>query len=186
MDSTLNPTPCGSCRTMTDRFLTICIKDGEVVTFAACVAFCDVCRVEAVNRLRQPALDAQAISHAPSLTPGHEEPVEIQRGETLIIRDGCIDQAEIRFESHRRGRNWIATVTPNKAIPGAGGLERTFWTKTTTSWRKVPEDLQIGDVLEVAAEYVSGSGKNDRDRVYRRVRSIGDGIITLDVTTKPS
>lgn len=179
--------PCGVCRTPTARFISVCIKDGDEVAFAACVAVCDLHAVEAVNVFRQPTLDAQAVSlalpHAddPACAPIAPEPVVL--GEILQIRDGCIDQAEISYETHRRGKNWIATVVADKTQKG--GLRRDFWTKTTTSWRRIPGNLQIGDVLEVAAEYVTGSGRNDKARVYRRVRTVGGGILTLEKVSKP-
>jgi hypothetical protein len=78
------------------------------------------------------------------------------------IEDGCVENHI--FEAHKRGTNWIATVTPNRAAPG--GLDRTFWRKGSGRWYAAPAPLKAGDLIEFAGDYTSGRGNKTRDRSY--------------------
>lgn len=101
------------------------------------------------------------------------------------VRDGCVSQADLGgFETHRRGQNWVATVRSDKTQPG--GLARAFWAKASGSWRHLPEGLKAGDVLEVAHEYTTGSGRNDKDRNYVRVTAVTATLLHFDDCAKPS
>jgi hypothetical protein len=100
-----------------------------------------------------------------------------------VVKNGCVDQGPIHYESHKRGRNWMATVTADKTKPG--GLARSFWDKGTTSWRKLPAGLMAGDVVEVAGEYVTGGGRNDKDRIYIRIVAVEAGRLLYAVAEKP-
>lgn len=86
------------------------------------------------------------------------------------IEDGCVENLD--YESHKRGTNWIATVTPNRAAPG--GLDRVFWKHGSGAWYKAPE-IKAGDVIEMAGDYTSARGNRTRDRRYVLVVRVEDG-----------
>lgn len=84
---------------------------------------------------------------------------------TLLIVDGCIES--INFETHKRGKNWVAIVTSNKTCPG--GLEREFLDHGSKGWYKIPDAIKVGDVLEFGGDYYSGSGHKNPSREYVKV-----------------
>jgi len=101
----------------------------------------------------------------------------------VTIDTGHVDQAIIGYEPHRRGSNWIATVTHDPASPG--GLARTFWAKGSGSYRAIPETVAEGDIIEVAHDYTSGGGNRSRNRDYYRLWAVTSAEVILVATTKP-
>lgn len=83
------------------------------------------------------------------------------RGYAYAIEDGCVENLD--YETHARGKNWIATVVPSRAAPG--GLERTFWRHGSGRWYKAPS-ITAGDVIEMAGDYYTGRGSKKTDRRY--------------------
>lgn len=102
----------------------------------------------------------------------------------LNIQNDYIDQADLEYESHKHGTNWIAIVTFDPGQPG--GLDRDFFEKGSGSFKKVPESLEPGDVLEVAYDYTSWGGNRSRRRSYYRVISISDEQLSLKEVEKPA
>lgn len=88
------------------------------------------------------------------------------------IEDGCIENLD--YEAHKRGKNWIATVTPNRAAQG--GLDREFWRHGSGRWYKAPS-LTVGDVIEMGGDYYTGRGSALRDRRYVLVVRVEDGYL---------
>lgn len=78
------------------------------------------------------------------------------------IEDGCIENLD--YEEHKRGKNWIATVKPNRGSPG--GLDRAFWKHGSGRWYKAPDNLAAGDLIEMGGDYYTGRGKKRADRRY--------------------
>lgn len=78
------------------------------------------------------------------------------------FEDGCAKN--IAYESHKRGKNWVATVRPNRAAPG--GLDRVFWAHGSGAWYKAPPTFYRGDVVEMGGDYYSARGNVSRDRRY--------------------
>lgn len=91
----------------------------------------------------------------------------------IEISQHYIDQRELGYEDHRRGTNYIATVQFAPSQPG--GLSREFWAKGSGSFRAVPDNLEIGDFIEVAHDYTSGCGNRSRKRDYYRIVSVSEG-----------
>lgn len=89
------------------------------------------------------------------------------------LEDGCV--ANLSYESHSRGKNWVATVTPNRAAPG--GLDREFWKHGSDKWYAAPSTLKAGDIIEMGGDYVSGRGNKTRDRRYVLVVRVEEGHI---------
>jgi len=81
---------------------------------------------------------------------------------------GYWNQADELHESHKRGRNWVATVVCDKGQPG--GLRRTFWANGTGSY--VAPSCEPGDYVEVAADYFSSGGSRSRRRKFFRVLAV--------------
>jgi hypothetical protein len=100
------------------------------------------------------------------------------------ITKGHVDQADQDYEDHKRGKNWIATVEFDPSQPGS--IDRSFWERGSGSYRSVPDNLQRGDLVEVAADYYTGSGRKNPSRSYLRVRKVVEGEeIYLDKVEKP-
>jgi hypothetical protein len=67
------------------------------------------------------------------------------------------------FCGHKRGRNWVAKLTgKNAANMAKSFLESRGETVDV-------ESVKVGDVLEVAGDYVTSSGRLDPNRHYWRV-----------------
>jgi hypothetical protein len=79
------------------------------------------------------------------------------------IEDGALIECPV-YETHKRGKNWAATITVDPAKPG--GLGREFWTHAKgESYYMVPA-LSVGDAVEFGGDYYSGSGRKTADRWY--------------------
>jgi hypothetical protein len=87
------------------------------------------------------------------------------------------------WESHKRGTNWLARIHKNPKAPG--GLDREFADKARGDYYYMwPEDWKRGDVLEFAADYITGSRKRHRNRRYMVVKAIrldedGNGYVEV-------
>lgn len=100
--------------------------------------------------------------------------------EKLTVADGCIRQPN--FNSHRRAKNWVATVKRN--LKAAGGLDRIFWGHRG-EWAFVPEDIVPGTIIECGGDYYTGSGHKCPDRIYFRIMSISKDGIEVESIQKP-
>lgn len=96
---------------------------------------------------------------------------------------GYVDQRDLSYEDHRRGTNYIATVSFNPASPG--NLDRDFWGKGSGSFRAIPDSLKEKNVIEVAHDYTSGGGNKSRRRDYYMIVKITDDALFLTETEKP-
>jgi len=99
---------------------------------------------------------------------------------TWRLVTGCWNQAMVDWSDHKRARNWTATVWCDKASPG--GLGRRFWAHGSSSW--VRPDCRMGDYIEVASDYYSGSGSKRAGRRYFRVLDVAaDAIVVREAST---
>ena len=94
----------------------------------------------------------------------------------FVLEDGCVEHP---WFAVTRGKNWVATVEPNRTCPG--GLARTFWRPGMRQWYRAPKDLRPGDIVEFAADRFSARGSHYYARIYVMVFSIdvddeGDGF----------
>lgn len=67
------------------------------------------------------------------------------------------------YETHRRGKNWMATIEPDPTAPG--GLKRNFIDRGNGKYL-YRNSLEVGDVYEVGADYYSGGGSKRANREY--------------------
>lgn len=89
------------------------------------------------------------------------------------VEDECLKNLD--YESHRRGKNWIAYVRPNRAAPG--GLDREFWKHGSGAWFLMPRKAKPGDIIEMGGDYYTARGNARRDRRYVMVVRVDDGVI---------
>lgn len=101
----------------------------------------------------------------------------------IEIAQGYVDQRDLIYESHHRGTNWIATVSFDPSKPGS--MERNFWEKGSGSFKKLPDELALGDFIEIAADYTSGGGNRSRKREYYRAAVITEDELILVADSQP-
>lgn len=104
----------------------------------------------------------------------------------LDIENGCINQDEIKYNTHSRARNWVATVIRDVTKPGK--LDRDFW-KSHGTHKEIPRLTLVGEVIEVGFDYYSGRGRKSFGREYYKIskidkESIGLELIGIRVTKK--
>lgn len=81
----------------------------------------------------------------------------------LPVEEGALTKVPV-WESHPRGRNWLATIKLDPASPG--GLERHFVTKAHGEYYYMTRDLHPGQPIEFGADYYTGGGKKHSLRRY--------------------
>jgi len=103
--------------------------------------------------------------------------------ERYTLDMGYLDQKELGWCEHRRGKNWIASVAHHPGEPG--GLHRHFWKSGSGSYRLMPADTIAGQYLEVAYDYVGSRGKQYRDRLFFRVLQVSEDSLVLREANRP-
>ena len=100
---------------------------------------------------------------------------------SLAIELGALTECPV-FETHKRGKNWAATLHPDPLSPG--GLQRIFWRKAFGKFfYMVPENLFKDDFVEFGADYYTGSGKKCIQRFYGKVISKTEKELILEKQT---
>jgi hypothetical protein len=95
----------------------------------------------------------------------------------LTLVGGCVVEPPVYCE-HRRGRNWAATVAADPKI--AGGVVRSFWQRGSGDLLYVvPPDLQVNDVVEFGADYISTTPRRHPERWYGVVVSVVPSCLAL-------
>lgn len=137
-----------------------------------------------------PSRDSSTLTVAQKLLPNlnHMKNEIIIGDKTLAVTkleltQGYLDQHDVAWESHKRGRNWVATVHFDPSAPNC--LARSFWNRGSGSYVAVSPSLAVGEVLEFGADYYTCGGTRHERRKYRRVLAITDREIVLRETTKP-
>ena len=101
----------------------------------------------------------------------------------LELIQGYLDQSDVAWESHRRGKNWVATVSFDPGAPS--NLARAFWKRGSGRYVAVPASLAVGEVIEVGADYYTGGGNRHARRHYHRVLAITSSHIVMRQTSAP-
>ena len=99
------------------------------------------------------------------------------------VAQGYIDQRDLGYEDHKRGTNYIATVSFDPSQPGS--LAREFWLKGSGSFKAIPSNIMTGEFIEVAHDYTSSGGNRNRRRDYFRVVSHNDDELVLAIDESP-
>src|SRR4051812_2548951 len=84
------------------------------------------------------------------------------------------------YESHKRGRNWLAKIVRDPGSPG--GLGRTFQESAKGRYFYFINRLTAGDVVEFGADYYTGAGSKKTERWYGVVAEIADDHIAFHHT----
>lgn len=96
---------------------------------------------------------------------------------TAKVEDGAMVEAPV-YEAHKRGKNWMATITADPAAPG--GLARTFVKTGRGRYYYIVDASLVGKAVEIAGDYISGGGNRSRNRWYGVVRSVTDSAISIE------
>lgn len=92
------------------------------------------------------------------------------------IEDGAMIDAPI-YESHKRGRNWMAVIAPDPAAPG--GVARKFVMRGHGRYYYIVGRDLIGKAVEFGADYYSSSGRKKSCRWYGVVLTLTDSRIAI-------
>lgn len=92
------------------------------------------------------------------------------------IEDGALANVPC-WESHNRGKNWMATIAVQESAPG--GLARDFIDKARGDGFYLTPALAIGDAVEFGADYYSGRGRKTAERWYGFVVAVTETAVLL-------
>ena len=93
----------------------------------------------------------------------------------FTIEGGALSQVPC-WESHGRGKNWMALISANPNSPG--GLDRDFCEKAKGDCFYILPPLSPGDAVEFGADYYTSNGKKRPERWHGYVvRVLEDRII---------
>jgi len=107
-----------------------------------------------------------------------------QDGDLLLkVEDGALAQVPSGcWESHKRGKNWLATISVDPSKPG--GLDRSFQPKAKGDIYYLVGGLSAGDAVEFGADYYSGGGRKNPTRYYGFIVAIaGDALVLREAAT---
>lgn len=103
-------------------------------------------------------------SFANFYTPTNEDIVKAKSDfEKIKVEQSHMMDAPI-FETHNRGKNWLAVIEKDPKAPG--GLGRKFKDKGKGDFYYSISGLKPGDAVEFGADYYSGSGRKNSRRWY--------------------
>ncbi len=89
-------------------------------------------------------------------------------------KDSAIEN--VVHDNHKRAKNWVAKVTPNRMAPG--GYDRDFLRKNN---RYVDaSSVKAGDNLEFGGDYYSGGGNKRPNRRYYTSKGVKAGYMGLN------
>jgi len=127
-------------------------------------------KVEAAKRAKEAAEKSEAERRAAlGLRPGDID-FDVDAGALTEVPDGL-------WQTHKRGRNWFATITVDPGSPG--GLARSFAAKAKGDYFYVLPTLLVGEAIEFGADYYTGSGKKSASRWYGYVVSVSPERVVL-------
>lgn len=132
-------------------------------------------RLEAQRKSEEKAAAVKAERERLGLTDG-DVYLPIEDGALTNVPAGC-------WESHKRGKNWLATIAADPTAPG--GLARRFWDRAKgDSFYIVAGEVAAGDAVEFGADYYSGGGRPSRKRWYGHVvRVSGEAMVVHEAST---
>lgn len=100
----------------------------------------------------------------------------------VVSHNNIASSEATSWDYYQRARCWVAVVTPARFAPG--GLERCFLERARRPGHYIAA-IGPGDVLEVAADELSCSGRRKRrHREYMKVLTVeipatGEGVVSL-------
>lgn len=97
---------------------------------------------------------------------------EMMKPKKLRIINKCLIDV-LAWMPHHRGHNWVARAEMAPTLPG--GIKRRFFNRAsgkTGAKVIIPDDLEKGEIIEFGADYVSGGGRRETNRVYAVVLAV--------------
>ena len=92
----------------------------------------------------------------------------------FAVEMGALTEVPV-YESHGRGKNWLAKITTDPNSPG--GIAREFVPKAKGEFFYLIEGLEESIAVEFGADYYSSSGKKNPKRYYGVIIKVEtDGI----------
>lgn len=82
------------------------------------------------------------------------------------------------YESHRRGRNWMAIIRKDPKAPG--GLARLFMEPAHGNYFYFVDGIKVGAPVEFGADYYTGGGSRSATRWYGVVVELDDEKIVIE------
>lgn len=162
-------------------------KDAEIVASSDAQAFiADLAEQNQGARAKAEA-EADRLLAEQTAKLAAEAVAEATRRASLGLRDGdddySIDNGALTevppgmWQSHKRGKNWMATIEVDPSQ--AGGFARSFASKAKGEYFYIVPALAVGQAVEFGADYYSGSGNKSANRWYGYVVSISDERLVL-------
>lgn len=119
----------------------------------------------ATKKIAKSESDAKAAEAAKKRAEWREANGLTDEDVSLKIEDGCLASVPNGcWESHSRGKNWLATISSNPTSPG--GLERSFANKAKGELYYILPEVEAGNAVEFGADYYSGGGRKNAKRWY--------------------
>jgi hypothetical protein len=81
------------------------------------------------------------------------------------------------YESHNRGKNWMAVISLDPAKPG--GLARDFLPNGKGDFYYIVSKDIVGKAVEFGADYYSSSGNPSRNRAFGVIHSLTEDEIRI-------
>lgn len=118
------------------------------------------------EREEQEAAERQRIADEAKRREEWREKYGLVEGDiALRVEDGALASIPRGYwESHSRGKNWMALISSDPTKPG--GLDRTFTQKAKGDLYYMLPFWMAGDAVEFGADYYSGGGRKSPKRWY--------------------
>lgn len=94
----------------------------------------------------------------------------------FTIETGALTDVPI-YESHTRGKNWMASIDIDPSAPG--GLKRAFFPTAKGEYYYLIDRLTLHDAIEFGADYTSGGGKRTAKRWYGVTTFVSDTVVRM-------
>lgn len=96
----------------------------------------------------------------------------------LAVDHRALREAPV-YETHKRGRNWMAQIGIDPTCPG--GLSRQFAHRARGDYLYLIEEwMQPHVAVEFGADYYTGSGKKHQVRWYGVIRSVTETSMEVE------
>lgn len=96
---------------------------------------------------------------------------------TSIVMSGAIVASPV-YETHFRGKNWLAVIWAEPLLPGGTG--RKFMPRARGEFLYMVHTLSLHDPVEFGADYVTSLGKKHQKRWHGVVRTLTEKSIEIE------
>lgn len=99
-----------------------------------------------------------------------------------VVMSGAIVSSPV-YETHLRGRNWLAVIWAEPLLPGGTG--RKFMPRARGEFLYMVHTLSVHDPVEFGADYVTSLGRKHQRRWHGVVRALTDSRIEIEQVGSP-